>query len=80
MAGAGDARARLGNGSHTLQLSVAEGPSSGATGPRCVVDALVVEDTTPSFPLGWSAVLVAGLLGALALLAFQRRRLRVTPS
>ena len=71
---------RLGNGSHTLQLSVAEGPSSGATGPRCVVDALVVEDTTPSFPLGWSAVLVAGLLGALALLAFQRRHLRVTPS
>ena len=70
---------RLGNGSHNLQLSVAEGPSSGATGPRCVVDALVVEDSETPLPLGWTSLLLVGLLGALALLAFQRR-LPTTPS
>ncbi|MFN8500074.1 MAG: hypothetical protein U0641_19645 [Anaerolineae bacterium] len=63
----------LGRGTHTLKLTVSEGSTPGASGPRCNVDALVVGGPSPSVPLGLTALLALGLLGSGALLVYQRR-------
>lgn len=63
----------LGRGGHTLKLTVPEGPSSGAPGPRCVIDALIVEKSGPALPLGWVLLLASGLVAAMLGLATRRQ-------
>ena len=54
-------------------VGVGEGSTPGAPGPRCNIDALVVGGSSPSLPLGLTALLALGLLGSGALLVYQRR-------
>ena len=65
----------LGRGPHTLQLSIPEGPSEGAAGPRCSVDGFEVVASRPSLPIGWLALLLGVFMGATGLLYARRRRI-----